>query len=610
VQLKSLQTRNSETERRATNQELRIKSITVERDQAVIQLAEAYNSNEQLQDENQRLYEEIDQLKQQMSEFLNETTENDRKWKEKEASLRRKLERREQAVTEIREVTREIEFNHKETLRDVKIQKSQQAGTKDGNNKQTSRNWRGRVSIAAPQQKEDSRRQRSRSRSQMRTVSNNQAKPFQPVDFFHDINLDTAKPAVDASDAGDEDSFEDTTKTIHKDLNIRIEDDNTRGTNFSSILGHGEMDRLREILAFEKARAKEAREAREAAEAEQEDEKRDDTVRSVRSVRSNRSLCSEGDKTLQRKTSSKGLTSILKNCDQNNDDTGRLSVKSTRSVKSNGQVEQDNTIQSNASHRRRHSENHIQTRKTTIHRRISSDEMTSAFILPDITIHGAMSGGQRPILTDSARRVLDNLASHNGQNCTVCSRVASFDKNGTCTHVKQTVQIQKPVPVSERMPVPGPYEDEPTMRPSVAPGLALATVMKGLEDELAHLKMELAQYQAMYNRHDPSLSMRKRKAVKARIVSFLKAIDTKADQIYALYDVLEGQKESGQELTEKDVEITLQSIGVDVDTKKTQHDDDSEDGDSDDSELDLPWEGIEDTTGTASVKGRRQSWGN
>jgi len=148
------------------------------------------------------------------------------------------------------------------------------------------------------------------------------------------------------------------------------------------------------------------------------------------------------------------------------------------------------------------------------------------------------------------------------------------------------------------------------MRPSVAPALALATVMKGLEDELAHLKIELAQYQAIYNKHDASLSMRKRKAVKSRIERLLKAIDIKADQIYALYDVLEGQKESGQELSEKEVEVTLMDIGIDIDNlRKEKPEKEPEDQDSgEDSELDLPWEGIEDTIGSTSVSGRRRSW--
>jgi hypothetical protein len=247
--------------------------------------------------------------------------------------------------------------------------------------------------------------------------------------------------------------------------------------------------------------------------------------------------------------------------------------------------------------------------------RIVAEELTSAFILPDITIHGASQGNEHQVLSASARRVLDNLAQHDSHNCTVCSRVASFATENATINIdtKKTLRIEKPVPVSDRMPAAGPYEDEPTMRPATTPGLALATVMKALQDELAHLKMEHAQYMSAYNKHDMSLGRRRRKGIKTKIDSILKAIDNKADQIYALYDVLEGQKQSGQQMSEQDVEITLQNIGVDVNAlwqnQTSGGNDSSEDGDSDEgSDLDLPWEGIEDTTGTESGKGRRQSW--
>jgi hypothetical protein len=168
------------------------------------------------------------------------------------------------------------------------------------------------------------------------------------------------------------------------------------------------------------------------------------------------------------------------------------------------------------------------------------------------------------------------------------------------------------------MPVPAPYEDEPTMRPAVQPGLALATVIKGLKDEVAHLKVELSRVQSAYNKHDSSLGMRQRKTLKKRLDELLKAIDAKSDQIYALYDVLEGQKQSGQQMSEEDVEITLLSIGVDPNdftttsktsaNKRTQgqsNNGDVHDDEDDDSKMDLPWEGIDDTT-TGSIDGKKR----
>ncbi len=106
----------------------------------------------------------------------------------------------------------------------------------------------------------------------------------------------------------------------------------------------------------------------------------------------------------------------------------------------------------------------------------------------------------------------------------------------------------------------------------------------------------------------------------------------KADQIYALYDVLEGQKESGQMMTmdEEGLEMTLQSIGLDInelglggvgDDTNARDDDPTrefqdvhaqrpveleEDSDlsDDDEEDELPWEGVEETV--ESTKGQNQ----
>ncbi|KFY02021.1 hypothetical protein V490_00675 [Pseudogymnoascus sp. VKM F-3557] len=556
AQFKSLQIRYSEIERKSSNQELRLKTVSFERDQAAKQLAEAYYTTEQLQSENDALRSENGELKLELARLSTDSEENTRQWRQKETGLRAKISRREAAVTELREMTQEIQEARLANTAGIKARKptaQKQQTRKEPNNPRSS--TRGRVQAA---EKQEPARLRSRSRSQSRHTQSRHAKSYVEEETF---DIPAAGSTNEDFDASDEGSFDDVTKTVHKDLNIHAEDA-TQGSNYSSILGHGEMDRLREMLANERARNAEL-----CAD-------RDHTSHSVKSSRSVKSI-----------RAAQGLTGILKN-------------------RNSGKADQDNTSHSNVSHTRRHSETSIKAQ--TAARHITTEDVTSAFIIPDITLSVAMNGGH-PTLSAKAKKVLDTLCHHDGGNCTVCTRVASFEQN---VEGKQTVSIQKPIPVSDRMPVAGPYEDEPTMRPSVAPGLALATVMKGLEDELAHLKIELAQYQAVYNKHDPSLSMRKRKAVKARIERLLKAIDTKADQIYALYDVLEGQKETGQELSEKEVEVTLMDIGIDVDAlKKDQTEQDLEGEDSgEDSELDLPWEGIEDTTGSNSVNGRRRSW--
>jgi len=681
VQLKSLQNHLDTSDRKISNLELRLKTNTSERDQAVKQLAEAYYSSEQLKAENDSLRQENESLKQQLNaedtslrdenealrkllvseneslkkqskaekDLLNQEAESfkeqlarlasdraeiERNWQQKENSLKRKLQRREIALQELREVTREINVTHETKTRTSRVEttdldlpqpnkgkrvlsagepeQSVQVGAKvqiheprqQSKASSSQKVDRGRLSfIPLPTkfQNQAEPRLKSRSRSRSRGMSANEPTTSNKLramlmDFEHDVQFD---------DTTEEGSLDDTTKTIHKDINVNrgdIDHDRTQGSNYSSILGHGEMDRMREILADVKAKQQERLATAPSAQALE-----NDTIRSTRSVRS----APEENRPIQRKPSKKGLTGILKNRDtQDQDDmTGRLSIKSG----GHDAAGQDHTTQSKTTHQRRHSETSVRGR-TSSRRHIVAEEMTSAFILPDITIHGNSYGAEHKALSAGARKVLDNLAQHDGHNCTVCSRVASFETENASTRIdtKKTIRIEKPIPVSDRIIVAGPYEDEPTMRPSKSPGLALATVMKGLQDELAHLKMELAQYQSMYNKYDMSLGMRKRKAIKTKIENLLKAIDTKADQIYGLYDVLEGQKQSGQQLSEEDVEITLQSIGIDVDVlkQKTQGGDDHSDSDDsgDDSELDLPWEGIEDTTGTESVKERRQSW--
>jgi hypothetical protein len=612
AQLKSLQNRLESANRKSDILETRLKANTAERDQAVKQLAEAYLSLEGVKAENETLRRENENLRKQLAQFTEETQETTRRWQQKEAALQQKLKRREDAVLELREMTREIrDTQYETTTRTTKSRKTERAGRRGREDRKVS---------SAPEAEE-----RARSAKPSRQVRDEeedhlrQSVPFKPVQSQErlqsrsrsrsrharkqDRSVSRRREAIEydeeveetSTDASDEDSFNERTQTIHKDLNVPAEStEHTEGTNYSSILGHGEMERLRNILAAERIRQQDRMAANDAADEE------DMTVRSTRSVRSENGE----DASTRRRSSSRGpLTGILKNGNRQEREDTQRSVMSADGGR-------DTTTRSR-------SQSHSNKMRRTI-----TTEMTSAFILPDITLHTSTKTDP-PALSADARRVLDQLCHHDGANCTVCARVASFqtvtNDDGSTTKENKKILIVKPIPVSERMPSPGPYDEEPTMRPANTPGLALATVMKALEDELAHLKIELGKWQAVYNKHDASLSMRKRKALKAKVEALLKAIDTKADQIYNLYDVLEGQKHSGQELSEVDVEITLQSLGVDLEKLRTeerrkdgggssrQSRRRGGNGEDEDSELDLPWEGIEDTT-EKTEGGRRQSW--
>ncbi|SPO02288.1 related to rho coiled-coil associated kinase alpha [Cephalotrichum gorgonifer] len=164
-----------------------------------------------------------------------------------------------------------------------------------------------------------------------------------------------------------------------------------------------------------------------------------------------------------------------------------------------------------------------------------------------------------PALSDKARRVLDDLCDHSCKNCVVCARIVSH--RGTVSAAeraegKKRITIPRPVPVTDRPAV----REDATMRPSQAPGYALALVIKGLEDEAAHLSMELADLQARYSRSDKSLDRRGRRELAEAIGTMLRRLEVKNDQVYALYDVLEGQKVAGQGMSEEELEVTVFSI--------------------------------------------------
>ncbi|KAJ0164772.1 Spindle pole body protein ppc89 [Colletotrichum tanaceti] len=171
--------------------------------------------------------------------------------------------------------------------------------------------------------------------------------------------------------------------------------------------------------------------------------------------------------------------------------------------------------------------------------------------------------GNCPALSPDARRVLDNLAGHNCKNCIVCTRIRAHRGTVTATELaegKKRVKISKPVAPSDQYEQLGISAEDATMRPSQPPGNALAKVIKGLEDELEHMRMEHAKMQARYDRHNPALAESKRKQLKVNIDSNMNAREVKSAQIYALYDVLEGQKQVGQDMSDKELDMTVFSI--------------------------------------------------
>ncbi|KAK7985277.1 hypothetical protein PG988_002899 [Apiospora saccharicola] len=174
-----------------------------------------------------------------------------------------------------------------------------------------------------------------------------------------------------------------------------------------------------------------------------------------------------------------------------------------------------------------------------------------------------------PSLSKEARRVLDGLChDHDCSNCIVCTRIKAHTSSSTR---KTTIRVEQPVPVTDRVanqePVEGTaFEDQPTMRPARDPAIALAVVIKNIKDELAHVKSKLMAKQTELNELDPSFGRRHRQQLNAEISQLSRLSEMKCEQLYQLYDVVEGQKMSGQQMSQEELEITIMSIQCKDDT--------------------------------------------
>ncbi|RDL33591.1 uncharacterized protein BP5553_07959 [Venustampulla echinocandica] len=660
----SIQNQLDASEQRVSNHDVIFKASTIERDQAVKQLAEAYLENERLQDENDSLRKErgdllrelqqkeqqedgsavkeleaaqnqisllrmrgesLEQLEfenrslrrknealeKELGQFEAKSQEHADTWQKKETKLRNKILRQEEVVTKLQELTQEIHEN----TREITLATTSKHNGLTSHHRAESKPKYGRRSLhldSIPQgpasmvMKQNEKRMNevdgtnadldiTSSRGRKATEDSYNVKlggvnyrpdPPQLNDFDQETGNARQATALGTHDASlDVDTTNGT--TIHDYIRNTPGDDTLEGSSYASILGQGFMTNLRQHV----------RNLRDVKELQQR--QRGATTPSIHddTVQSNHPIQSSYPRSTQE------LVGILKNTNTRNRDeftgclsvrsagsnalhaedlTDCLSVKSAQSGKSRSHHENS---QASTSHRRHHSETSVHAHTYRRHR-TEKDDMTSAFIIPDIEFGSQQNGKDHPRLTPDARRVLDGLCQHNASNCILCRQVTSYGDSNATNGTKQTIRIDVPIPVSERMPIPAPYEDEPTIRPSVQPGLALATVIKGLQDEIAHLKMRQSEVQVAYNQHDSSLGRRARKTMKKTLEELLKQIDHKSDQVYALYDVLEGQKQSGQEMSDEEVERTLSNIGL-------NHEDTTKEGENDQDET-LPWEGIED----------------
>jgi hypothetical protein len=564
--VKTLQDRLDRGERKLSVNDIAVKHLTKERDGLVTQLGVAYynseefkNENIQLRDVNQDLEADVEalqaengRLRVRLAQIKAQFNDETQQWNSRESDLKARISRREAAGRDTQDdLTMQSAPAQDQTSKSSKSRRSSGRlgqDTKHNILDSIENEIRRSRSTAAP----DNLRSRSRSKSNTR---HNMTKPQRVVDVS-DVDSTTNL------------NFSRTDRDEHAD-----NDEDSKDITYLSFLDPRELARLRKTLEEERRASK--------------------TTRDVSAPQAQDNATSTNMTAVPRKSSMRDVT---------NNDTGRFTIRSQvdehTGLLKNVRIQSPHTSDAISYSEPRESieASFMSTSSRRRNRTKSIEEMTSAFILPDITLH--TGPGAQATMADTVGDI-----SHDDLNCTACPSQDSQDKE---------VTIPQPIPVSERE-----LDDtNATIRPSQPPPVALATVLKQLEDEVKHLKLQLQSYEKMYNKHDPALGRRKRLAVRQKMDSLMAEIERRSDQIYALYDVLEGQKSPAadtdgeqqlQELDDEQVEETLQSLGIDIDelaqrAQDIKHHPFGLDGIDEDSEVELPWGGFSDESEVEEVQ--------
>lgn len=528
-QLASMKSKRDVEIKRWEREESALKAQVDRRDETIrhFQDATQEQTNEAMRLDNENLRHELAQLAAKHEDDYE-------KWARKESQLKRKVQQREAAARQTLDLTREVlnvreaQEQQRDSTRQDTFQRKPSCRREDTGSRiksrvqEESRNTRYELA--------QSSRLPGGSRQEYAGMPRKEFSKSLPADTRRSFSVPTA----------DRNAYVDTDVESTTDLSLKPHGTPYMSRSVQSVkpttiqrpadlnltelsfIGSDVIAQLRRQLEEERANV------RRASSAPFEQTVREETVRSQRqtredTVRSVASAKSERRPSLVRKSSLKDTTRRTTLSEFEDDVTGNMSnldadTEPTRT--------KDLSLHSNTSRRRRS----------------APTEMTSAFIVPDLKIES-----RRPSIT--ATTISKHDKNHDNANCTVCRR------DGLTSSIS-ALRVPRLVPVSSRTP-----EDEidATLRPARSPKEALALVVKELQDERAHLHIELAALRAMLEMHDASQGARKRADINAGIQETLRRLEIKDAQIYNLYDVLEGQAADG-DITEQDVEDITEQI--------------------------------------------------
>ena len=159
-------------------------------------------------------------------------------------------------------------------------------------------------------------------------------------------------------------------------------------------------------------------------------------------------------------------------------------------------IVEDHTAASNTSRRRRHQ---------------LDDNMTSAYILPDITVaQTAAVQYQNLRMSREAQRVLHSQDPAHLQSCSVCRRLVGPRITASKSHQHQqnvdfTAQITQLLNATNL--------DDPTMRPKLSPALAVANVRTQLNSQYEHAKQKHGEAWEAYDSVPAPLKSKRHEAI-------------------------------------------------------------------------------------------------
>ncbi|KAE9987780.1 hypothetical protein EG328_001595 [Venturia inaequalis] len=513
------------------------------------------------------------ELRQRLAEVTEQGQDGTQRWAKKESRLREQLNMAREAVNINRQLG-ELRNNGQSAKLSSKS-KRQSAGQTEAVVDD---------SILEQVESEVQKAKTSRAANQSRSRSKSQSRHLSRPEASHNLRQSSApaappRPAVeDESDASTTDLSFDPAVIAGAERTLPLKSrrpaptvpQDTGDTTFLSFIDGDEIARLRKKLEEEYVANRNRRNAT-ASGAIQPD---DLTSRS------------RGTRNLTRRTSQKDLTGRSQASSRARSHSRArnliddlLDLNSDQSLSDDDLVDcRQDTVRSNVS-RTSHTSRRRQSTGFT--------EMTSAFILPDITM-------KEPAANAKADSVLEEVPAHDSKHCSVCRRIVNSDSLDI-----DNIQAPIPIPVSTRTAA----DADVTLRPTQGPVHALSLILKQLNDELVHLKLNLHVAEEELRLYDPSLGKRARKLLHERVDVVNRAMNAKSDQIYALYDVVEAHKAeieklSGEEALPEEVERTLESIRVD------RREDDNTKGrekkvyfgvKEDDLESEAPWAGVSDS---------------